>query len=377
MSPRSLIIVAILVLFLTSTYTVAGAQKALISVSDPTGDDKGPGYYGYPGNNVFKPGVFDMTGFEVVDAGDKLVFKVYFKDLGGNPWNGPNGFCLQYVHIYVHTTMTGVPARLDTLGLNVVLRSDYAWHFALLLAPGWEESPVPVGQRAALYYANGTIVVQDDVFRVYADTNENAVVAEVSKSLIPDLDNIAQWSIVVAVASYDGFGPMRVRPVGVAGGEWVLNGTRYATPEQAKKIAPAIAAGIEPRVLDLAVYSPDYPEGVSAETQYKWLDSFDVENKLLATIPALTATTVTKTTTVTVTETVEKTVTSTTTTTAYKTVTTEKTVEKTVTRTTTATETSTTTATTTVKETNWTVTGALAVLLFIIGLAIGYVARRS
>lgn len=368
MENKTLLPLILAIAVLVAFSTVAVAQKTIIDVKDPVGDDKGPGYYGYPGNAVFKPGVFDITEFKVIDAGDKLVFKVYFKNLGDNPWKGPNGFCLQYVHIYVHTTMTGVPARMDTLGLNIALRSDYAWHFALLLAPGWEQDPVPKGQKAALYYANGTVIVQDDTFKVYADEKENAIVAEVSKSLLPDVDNVAKWKIVVAVASYDGFGPMRVRPVGPKGGEWAVNGTKYATSQdQVKKIALAIAAGIEPRVLDLTIYSPEYPNGIPEELQYKWLDSYSPETKTLATVPSLPFKTVT------VTKTVEKTITSTTTVTKTTATTVTQTFEKTVTSTTTTVSVSTTTVT----RTSAALLGGIGIVLFIIGLAIGYVLKRS
>ncbi len=365
-----LLVSAFIIIAAASWMTSVHAQTS-ITVSDPTGDDRGPGYYGYPTNEVFQPGVFDMTGFEVQDTGDKVVFKVYFSNLGGNPWGGPNGFCLQYVHIYVHTTMGGT-ARMDTMGLNFALRSDYAWHFALLLAPGWEESPTPVGQRAALYFADGTVVVQDGNFTVYADPDNNAIVAEVARSLLPDVDNLASWRIVVAVASYDGFGPMRVRPVGPTGGEWVLNGTQYATPEQLQKVAKAIAAGIEPRVLDLAIYSDQYPDGVSAEDQYAWLDSYSPDLGALAIVPGFPPVTVTETVveTQTVTHTTTQTVTQATTQTMTETTT------ETVTHTTTQVRTETTTETTTVKATNWAAAGGLAVLGLIIGLAIGFAMKR-
>ncbi|MGC9069116.1 MAG: glucodextranase DOMON-like domain-containing protein [Thermoprotei archaeon] len=348
--------------------TLSNAQQItpVISIKDPEGDDRGPGYYGYPSNSVFKPGVFDLTKFEIYTNSSSVIFKVYFKDLGGNPWNGPNGFCLQYVQIYVHTTMSGVPARMDTLGLNVVLRSDYAWHFAFLLAPGWDTQAVPVGQKSALYYANGTVIVQDTIFSVHADTANNAIVAEVSKNILPDIDNIASWKIVVAVASYDGFGSLRVRTAGVTGGEWVINASRYASPGLIPKISKAIAAGIEPRVLDLLVYSSDYPNGITADQQYAWLDSYNVDLKTLAVVPALPlqTTTIIQTSTVTQTVTMTQTRTQIQTTTIPQTTTVEKTI------------TVPTTTTTTVTTTDWTTASILSIVLLIIGIGIGYVVKR-
>ncbi|MGC9010247.1 MAG: glucodextranase DOMON-like domain-containing protein [Sulfolobales archaeon] len=337
------------------------AQQAVISVSDPEGDDRGPGYYGYPVADVFKPGVFDLVKFEVYTNATHVIFKVYFKNLGGNPWNGPNGFCLQYTHIYIRTTETGLLGRMDTIGLNFALRSDYAWYYALLLAPGWDTDAVPVGQKAALYYSNGTIIVQDTKgFKVYAEPASNAIVAVVPKALLSDTDNIAKWKIVVAVASYDGFGPMRVRPVGPTGGEWVINGTAYATPAMIKRIATGISKGVEPRVMDLLIYSPEFPNGITADQQYKWLDSYDPDKGLIATVPytptyvTITATATTTTTlTQTSTYTLEKTVTSISTSVSVSTTTIEKTV------------------------TDWTTASILGVVLLIIGFVIGFFVKRK
>ncbi|MET1160653.1 MAG: glucodextranase DOMON-like domain-containing protein [Thermoprotei archaeon] len=371
---KSLVLKALaifLVLYLVAPSTMVHSE-AIISVTDPEGDDRGPGYYGYPGNEVFVPGVFDLTKFEVYVEDNDVVFKVYVKNLGGNPWSGPNGFCLQYVHIYVRTTAP-LPVRMDTIGLNIMFRPEYAWHFALLLAPGWEESPTPFGQRAALYLPT-EVVVQDTGFKVYAEPENNAIVARVSKDLIPDVENIASWTIVVALTSYDGFGPARVRPVSPTGGEWVINGTAYATPDKVKKIAQAITLGIEPRVMDLIVYSADYPNGITADEQYNWLDSYNVDLRLPAFIPGIILAPVTVTQTVTQTQTTTQTLTQTLTETLEKTITETQTKTQTIERTITTVSISPTTVTQTV--TDWTTTGVIAVILLIIGVAIGYVIKR-
>ncbi len=376
MNPRLVIIpLAVLLVFalLTApTYSAPSSATPQIVVSDPTGDDKGPGYYGYPSNSVFKPGAFDLTKFEILTNSTDVIFKVYVKDLGDNPWKGPNGFCLQYVQIYVHTTLQGVESRMDTFGLHLIIRSDYAWHFAVLLAPGWGNDPVPKGQRSALIYANGTVIVQDDKFKVYADTKENAIVAVISKNLIPDVNNIKNWKIIVALASYDGFGPMKVRQAGVKGGEWVLNATKYATNKNTIiRIGQAIAKGIEPLALDLLVYSPQYPNGITASLQYEWLNTFNVTAGTYAIVPGIMVAPKTVTETVTQTETTTYTTTSTQTTT--------KTSTTTITSTSTSVSVSVSPSPTTITKetTNWTATGAAAIILFIIGLIIGYLVKRK
>ncbi len=367
-------------------------EKTVFYMEDPMGDDNGPGTYVYPTNDVFQPGVFDLTGFKVVDAGDKVKFIVYVKNLGDNPWNGPNGFCLQFPHIFVRTT-ADLPVNNTSFGLNVVIAPDYAWHFALLLAPGWEEKPVPEGQKAALYYANRTVVVQDDDFKVYANETENAIIAEVSKKLLPDVEHIKEWRYVVALAGYDGFGPMRVRTVtSDPEAEWNFGNAS----------AEAVAVGVAPYVIDLLA--------PTAEDQYKMLNSYTVNldtfTGTLAVVygvPEVTPTTTTTETTtapattvtetVTTTETVTETVTATTTqtvvqtTTATVTQTVEKTqtIEKTMTQTQTVTQTTTTTqketvtetSTTTITVTDYTAAAGIGIVLLLVGIGIGFVIGKG
>ncbi len=74
--------------------------KKGIVVKDPEGDDHGPGTYTYPTDSVFKSGVFDILKFKMTEESDDWVLEFYFKDLGDNPWNGPNGFSLQIIEVY-------------------------------------------------------------------------------------------------------------------------------------------------------------------------------------------------------------------------------------------------------------------------------------
>ncbi|MEZ0289885.1 MAG: glucodextranase DOMON-like domain-containing protein [Sulfolobales archaeon] len=250
---------------------ITAGARVVIDVEDPVGDDNGPGTYVYPKADVFKPGVFDLVRFRVVDSGDKVLFETYFRELGDNPWNGPNGFCLQYTHIYIRTTRADIPSRNDTFGLNVILADNSSWHIALLLAPGWGSDPAPQGERAAIYYYNGTVVAQDGLFKVYSDPSRNAIIAEVDKSLLFDTDNISRWVFTVAVASYDGYGPNRIRPVGVSADTWVVGaGAQYAQ---------AILFNVAPLIMDLLA--------PTREDQYRMLNSFVINKTLNIARPAV------------------------------------------------------------------------------------------
>ncbi len=338
--------------------TGAPTGKVIFDMKDPIGDDNGLGTYSYPTNDVFKPGVFDLVRFRVIDTGSKLVFQTFVRNLGDNPWKGPNGFCLQYVQIYVHT-MKG-PYATYTFGLNVNISKPYAWSFALLLAPGWGNDPVPKGQKAALYYPNKTYVVQDDKFKVYADPSQNAIIAEVDKSLLPDTKDEANWSYIVVVTSYDGYGPDRIRPFGVKPQEWVVGvGLKYAE---------AIVKNVIPRIMDLLA--------PTAQLQYKILSSFKIYPNGTAVPAELIGFSASSAT---VQPTVTKTLTQTTTTTMTKTITQTTTYTTTKIRIETTTKTTTTPSPTTITKTEYQTPSTAyiaAIILFIIGLIIGYLIKR-
>jgi len=251
-------------LFIPKPVGVIG--EVVFEMSDPVGDDNGPGDFKYPRAAVFVPGVFDLTKFTVLDAGDRVVFVFTFRELGGNPWGGPNGWSMQQIHVYILTTLKA-PGRQDTFGLNVTIA--HGWHMALLVAPGWGTDPLPTGERTALYYFDKERpLVQDGFLRAYADHATKSIIVEVAKEVLYDVENIKDWVYVVVVTSHDGYGPSRIRPFIIGGGEWYVEVPN--TPEYAK----ASLKGIIPRVLDLLA--------PTAEDQYTMLKSFNIETGELA-----------------------------------------------------------------------------------------------
>jgi len=277
-------------------------EMLYIEIRDPEEDDRGIGTYGYPTAGVYKPGVFDIvkTTFEVL--GEDLRIRVYFRDLGGNPWNGPNGFSLQYIHIYVRTTnpvTTNRIFRKDTFGLNIEFREDYQWQYALLISPGWGEKPLVEGELSALYYSNGVVFVEDKDFKVTANLDENYVEVIVPRQLMPDWENIRYWRVIVFVTSWAGENPDRIRSFAPGGGEWICDTTKYAESAEIPKIAAAVLVGVLPKFYDMAVYSDEFPEGILVDQQYSWSKRFDPSAGSLAVIPPPKVPTVTITQTIT------------------------------------------------------------------------------
>ncbi len=79
---------------------VPGAK--ILDVTDPTGDDSGPGNYAYPTSGDFHAGAFDITDFQVYDdsAGSgNIIFRLQTRDLSPT-FGSPLG--AQLVDVYVH-----------------------------------------------------------------------------------------------------------------------------------------------------------------------------------------------------------------------------------------------------------------------------------
>jgi len=71
----------------------------LYDVTDPSGDDNGPGAYAYPTASNFHPGAYDIQEFKVIDSGDSVTFKLKTRDLTPT-FGSPLG--AQLVDVYVH-----------------------------------------------------------------------------------------------------------------------------------------------------------------------------------------------------------------------------------------------------------------------------------
>ncbi len=173
---------------------VKGAVIA--DIADPEGDDHGPGTYTYPTDSVFKPGVFDLLRFRMLEQADSYVMEFYFKDLGGNPWNGPNGFSLQIIEVYLDFKEGGNSSAIkmfpDGPGANVNLDPDHPWDVAFRIA-GWDYGNLIV-------LPNGTTIQGE--MQISADPTKNAIVVKLPKKYLPGVSDYGLYASVL-VGSQD------------------------------------------------------------------------------------------------------------------------------------------------------------------------------
>lgn len=118
----------------------AADPAGTVTISDPTGDDNGPGTYTYPTDAVYKPGSFDITEFKVIPRGDQVEFRVSVASRIEDPWDskawGGNGFSVQMAFVHIDTDhLKGSGVRDGLPGTNVRFAEDEAWDKVVIISP--------------------------------------------------------------------------------------------------------------------------------------------------------------------------------------------------------------------------------------------------
>lgn len=204
---------------------IASAGDATLTLTDPAGDDNGPGSYKYPTAPVYTKNSFDLRKLDIVDKGDKVEFRVTVGARIEDPWNSKdwdgNGFSIQFAQIYIdtdHEKGKGFEGALPGLG-SLKWADDEAWDKVVLLSPqGRAKLSGELRKAGAMKAA----VVIPSVTRAQGST----LVATVKKS---DLGTtpLGKWGFQVAMQSNEGFPlatDLLTRPVNETGGEHRFGG---------------------------------------------------------------------------------------------------------------------------------------------------------
>ncbi|HEY5753259.1 MAG TPA: glucan 1,4-alpha-glucosidase [Chthoniobacterales bacterium] len=166
-------------------------------LTDPAGDDNGPGSYVYPTNSAFNPGAFDLTGFDVYSLGDDVVFVARIASEVLNPWGG-NQISVQRLNVYLGAGAgDSVPALAGT-NMNTAT----PWSVAIS-ADGFN--------LAGVFAPDGTQVA--DV-RITALPQTRQIALAVPRSALGSLDPAtASYGVAMLCHGGDGEGIGFVRPV--------------------------------------------------------------------------------------------------------------------------------------------------------------------
>ena len=97
----------------------------ILDVTDPDGDDNGPGNYAYPTSTDFKPGAFDIQEFQVYDAGADVIFRLKTRNLS-DTFGAALGAQLLDLYVHVPGAVTTSTAASNA-SRRFTIAAPFAW----------------------------------------------------------------------------------------------------------------------------------------------------------------------------------------------------------------------------------------------------------
>jgi glucan 1,4-alpha-glucosidase len=182
--------------------TVLSYGERVGGLTDPTGDDNGPGTYVYPTNGAFSPRSFDLTKFDVFRDGDQVRFVTRVAGAINNPWGG-NGMSVQRVNILLRDPSQPTGASPGLPGTNTATAG--AWSRAVVADGRYPDQPLSLG-----VYDASTAKVSTAELRVVPATHDIVVTAPASA--FGDLA-AAGYQVAIYSNAEPGEGIGLVRPV--------------------------------------------------------------------------------------------------------------------------------------------------------------------
>jgi glucoamylase len=214
----------------------------VFSVTDPSGDDNGPGTYQYPTDSSFLPGAFDLLGFTVSETASKVYLQTHIANLGAT--FGSN-FGAQLLDIYVQdpsatTTSTAAPYA----SRNYTIAPADAWS-EYLEAQGFQS---PVWQSAA----GGSLGSPQFI----VDGTAGTATLVVPRATFGDVG--PGWTFTLALTGQDGFSSDQARAFTQPAGAYTFGVCPVGGPEPICSVDPSTV----PKVMDTIT-----PTGVSQSTE--------------------------------------------------------------------------------------------------------------
>jgi glucoamylase len=227
----------------TSVIGDVSGGTTVLSVTDPTGDDNGPGTYQYPTNAAYVAGSWDLTGFQVITAGSEVYLRTSLATLTPT-FGATDGADL--LDIYVHNpaaTATSTAAAYSTR--NYTIAPADAWSERLEIqgfaSPVWDNS---VGGQVG----TPTAVVASTVAKTITIALPEAEFGTPG----------AGWTFTVAITGQNGYSADQAISFTTNPGEYTLG----VCPVGGNEPICALNPNSVPEVMDTIT-----PPGVSQDTE--------------------------------------------------------------------------------------------------------------
>jgi glucan 1,4-alpha-glucosidase len=177
------------------TVTNEGGGTSVLDVTDPTGDDNGPGTYQYPTDSSFHAGAFDLTRFQVISDGTFAYLRATLANL--DPTFGQTDGA-QLLDVYVHTPGAGSTSTAAAFP---------ARNYAITPGGAWSQRVEVQGFAAPVWVnADGNTVGAPSVLALQADRTITIALPEAQFGT-----PAAGWGFSVVLTGQDGFSPDQAR----------------------------------------------------------------------------------------------------------------------------------------------------------------------
>lgn len=197
------------------------AAAVLAAASDPFADDVGNGFFVYPTDEHFLPGILDLTDFSVHEDRKSLYFDMRFRRLAQPGWHPEYGFQLTFAAIVLH----------DGRGTRRSVGANSQYEF-------------PESRGAArLIYVGGGVRVEDDRGETLAqftpraltdalgDTSTAAISFSLPKRYFPARTEDWEWTVLIgAQDDHGGAGMGEFRTVRPDAERWAGGGNHDSSP---------------------------------------------------------------------------------------------------------------------------------------------------
>ena len=177
------------------TVTNEGGGSTVLDVTDPTGDDNGPGTYQYPTSPDFHAGAFDLTRYQVLSDGTFAYLRVTLRNL--EPTFGVTDGA-QLLDVYVH-----VPGASATSTQAAFTSRNYT----IAPAGAWSQRVEVQGFASPVWVdAAGHAVGTASALAVQADRTITVALPEAQFGT-----PTSGWGFSVVLTGQDGFSPDQAR----------------------------------------------------------------------------------------------------------------------------------------------------------------------
>lgn len=247
--------VLLIMLVMSISLLLAGTK---IELSDPKGDDKGPGTYTYPTNPIYVPGSFDLTSATIEDKGDEIEFVVKFNAPVSFNWG--DYWDVHQIQIYLdfdHVMNSGWTETIP--GTQVMVDPENAWEKVVFIDPHTVPKINGEIDMKAAHMKNDIVLPAKNK---PVGKSIKSTVKKVDLGVAEDVD-ITQWGYGILMLSATGFP-----------GDWCVLMRRVNEYEGDHRYGGGSDGSGDPNVIDMFVDNADGSED-EIQIQYDMLDDWE------------------------------------------------------------------------------------------------------